>query len=286
MNQSPYIHEVTQETFARQVLETSQRVPVLVDFWAVWCAPCQMLMPVLAHLAEEYQGKFVLAKVNTDEQQALAVQYGVRSLPTVKVFRNEQVVDEFMGAQPEGMVRALLGRHVERASDKLRDQAMALFDAGDVDAALALLDRAQALEPERDKLHLDQARVLMQSGRAAQAQRVLSGLPADVALKPEAMRLRAELDFWLVAAGAPEVRELAQRIDADPADLDARYQLSAVKVLNRDYDTALEQLFEIMRRDRTFKDDAGRRGLVAIFELLGDDPRVNRYRSRMFNLLH
>jgi len=114
---SPFISEADDSTFQSLVLDRSIDVPVLVDFWAEWCAPCKMLMPILAQLACEYEGKFQLVKVNTDKQQPLAVQYGVRSLPTLKLFRNGDIVDEIIGVQPEPAIRAIIDRYIVRESD-------------------------------------------------------------------------------------------------------------------------------------------------------------------------
>ncbi len=146
MNDFPFIFSVTQEDFAQRVLENSRRVPVMVDFWADWCGPCHMLMPILTKLTQEYQGQFLLAKVNSDEQQALASQYGVRSLPTVKLFKSGDVVDEFMGVQQESTIRQLLERHIERESDKIRLQAEQALEANDTEKAHLLLQQATALD--------------------------------------------------------------------------------------------------------------------------------------------
>ena len=131
MAHSPHIADVTERDFDAQVIQRSHTVPVLVDFWATWCAPCQTLMPLLARLADEYQGKFFLAKVNTDKEQKLAAQHGIRSLPTVKLFRNGSAVDGFMGAQPERAVRALLDKYATSESETLIDDAVRAQQAGD-----------------------------------------------------------------------------------------------------------------------------------------------------------
>ena len=145
MAESPYIIDVTRDNYA-QVMEASFKVPVLIDFWASWCQPCQVLMPILARLADEYQGKFLLGKLNTEEQQEIAAQFGIRSIPTVKLFRDGQPVDEFMGALPEGAVRQFLDRHVARESDTQLDEARDLLRTGNTDGAIALLEEAYGLK--------------------------------------------------------------------------------------------------------------------------------------------
>ncbi len=135
MNDSPHILTVTLENYPQQVLETSHRVPVLLDFWAEWCGPCQMQMPLLLKLVEEYQGRFLLAKVDTDKQRELAQQHGIRSIPTIKMVRNGEVVEEIPGAQLEASLREILNRHVGRESDSGREAARQAYAAGDVDGA-------------------------------------------------------------------------------------------------------------------------------------------------------
>lgn len=287
MSDSPYIQDpVTEASFAEQVLQASRRVPVLVDFWAEWCAPCRMLMPVLAKLADEYQGRFVLAKVNTDEQQALAARYGIRSLPTIKLFKGGEVVDEFMGVQPESAIRTLLERHIERPSDRLVEQAEAALETGDEARARTLLEEARDLDPANPRVKIALARTLMQAGEPERAEILLDDLKGEARERPEVKALKAQLAFARIAAEAPDRKTLERRVAADPADLEARYRLSAHQVLAGQFEPAMEQLLEILRRDRNFRDDAPRKALLALFEIVGGGELVNRYRSRLFNILH
>lgn len=294
MADSPYIADVTRSDFAARVIEKSREVPVLVDFWAAWCGPCQMLMPVLARLAEEYRGKFLLAMVNTDVEQALALEYGVRSLPTVKLFRHGQVAGEFMGVQPESTIRALLDRFVPREADAAMERAEALARQGRIEPALDLLRSAAAGDPQYGPVKLALARLLLSHTEPAglktrldEAEQALGSLPLDRINDPEAAALRARLDLLRIAAEAPSPAELEQKVAADAGDLEARYRLGAWRALRGDYEGAMEGLLEIVRRDRRFRDDAARKTIIAIFNLLGPQhPLVPKYRTRLSSALN
>jgi putative thioredoxin len=285
MAETPFIIDVTRENY-QEVMEASFKVPVLIDFWASWCQPCQVLMPILAKLAEEYQGKFLLGKLNTEEEQEIAAQFGIRSIPNVKLFRNGQPVDEFMGALPERAVREFLDRHVARESDASVQQARERLAAGDADAAIALLSAARETDPDNPRVAVALAGAQAAAGDVAAAEATLDGLPANEQVKPEVAALRSHLYFEGRVAGAPAATELEARLAADPGDHEARFQLALRKVVEQDYDTAMELLLELMKKDRGFGDDAGRNTLLKVFELLGDDPRVNQYRRRMASLLY
>jgi putative thioredoxin len=285
MAESPYIIDVTRENYA-QVMEASFKVPVLIDFWASWCQPCQVLMPVLARLAEEYQGKFLLGKLNTEQEQEIATQFGIRSIPNVKLFRNGQPVDEFLGALPERSVREFIDRHVPRESDTQVAQAFEQLRTGNAAGAVLLLEEALEADPDNPRVALALAQAQAANGDTAAAEATLDSLPADVRDQPEAASLRSHLFFAGQVAGVPAAAELEARLATEPGDPEALHQLALRKVVERDYDRAMDLLLELMKKDRSYGDDAGRLTLLKVFELLGDDPRVSRYRSRMASLLH
>jgi putative thioredoxin len=285
MADSQYIIDVTRENYA-QLMEASFKVPVLVDFWASWCQPCHALMPVLAKLAEEYQGKFLLGKLNTEEQQEIAARFGIRSIPTVKLFRDGEPVDEFMGALPEQAVREFLDRHVARESDVQVAEARKQQAAGNAAGAIVLLDEAREADPDNPRIVLALAEAQVAAGEIDAAEETLDSLPADERDKPEVASLRSRLFFEGQVADAPTAKELKARIADDQGDLEALYQLALRMVVEQEYDKGMELLLEVMRQDRNFGGGDARVGLLRVFELLGDDARVGDYRRRMASLLH
>jgi len=287
MNNAQHITDVTNETFEELVIERSSQVPVLVDYWADWCGPCQMQMPVLKKLVEDYDGKFVLAKVNTDEQRDLARAHGIRSLPTMRVYKHGEMVEEILAAQSEATLRILLDRHIERESDAIRARAMAAWQQGKHSEAVGLLHDAHLAEPDNHQLTLACAELKMRQGLLDDAAELIVSLPRDVRDEKEASRLSALLEFSVTTRDAAPVAELESAVEDNPGDLEARYQLAASYVLNNQMEPALEAFMQLLQRDREFRDDAGRKGLLAVFELLDNEGElVNSYRRRLFTLLH
>ncbi|MCG6873248.1 MAG: tetratricopeptide repeat protein [Gammaproteobacteria bacterium] len=269
MTSIPHSADVSGAEFHAQVIQRSAQVPVVVDFWAAWCAPCRALLPVLTALAEQANGAFFLARVDTEAEQETAAAFGIRSLPTVKLFRDGQVVDEFMGALPEAEVRRWLKPHLPRPADGEVQTASAALGAGDYDAAIQHFEAALAADAEDERAVTGQIEALIRSGRADDAQQRLAQLPIQLAGGEQAAALQALLGF-AQAAAAPA--------DGDSA---ATYARGARQALAGDYDAAVADFLELVRHDRGFGDDAGRKALVAVFALLGNDPRVARYRSQL-----
>ncbi|MCU7893209.1 MAG: thioredoxin [Candidatus Thiodiazotropha sp. (ex Ustalcina ferruginea)] len=287
MSDSPYIFEVTVENFQQVVLENSMKCPVLVDFWAEWCNPCKTLMPLLAKLADDYQGQFILAKVNTEQQQQLATHFQIRSIPSVKLFHNGEVVDEFMGALPEAEIRQFLNKHIPRESDALIDQADALLLQGDTESAGVLLKQASDNDPENPRIRLSYARYMATLGKLDEADKLLNALPDEEKEKPEVASMLARIEFDRATADSPPADELEKRLQDNPADSEALHQLSSHKVMENDYEGALELLLTLLQKDRSYGDNVAQKEMLQIFELLGGQgDLVKRYRNRMFNFLH
>jgi putative thioredoxin len=257
MNAAPYKIVATDADFQQTVVDASATRPVLVDFWAPWCGPCRTLMPMLERIADDYGGRFTLAKVNTDEQPRVAGHFGIRSIPTVMLFHAGQAVDQFVGVQPEPAIRAMLERYVAPAATGA--------SAGPAELAAEQIER-------RD---------------AAGARASIAELESTRADHPALAALRARLGFLETALAEPDVAGLRARLERDPADAAARHALAAHHALAGDYGTALAEWLELMRRDRRFGDEAARRSLLQAFVVLGEgDGLVTSYRRRMASLLH
>ena len=268
--------------FAQHVLEESKHRPVVVDFWAPWCGPCKSLKPILEKLAAEYGGKFLLAKINSDDNQELAARYGVRGIPSVKAFINGEPVDEFSGALPEGEVRAFLDRLVPGPADELRRQAAAARMTGDISGALKLLAEASKIDPAHIGVRLDAAEIMLDLNEADETRRLIGSVPDDA--DPRVPALKARLQF-MGAAGEDEA-VLTARVAANENDLEARLKLANLLVAAGQYEAGMDQLLEIVRRDRGFEADIGRKTLLSVFNLLGGGELVSRYRRLLASALY
>ena len=268
--------------FAQHVLEESMHRPVVVDFWAPWCGPCKSLKPILEKLAAEYGGKFLLAKINSDDNQELAARYGVRGIPSVKAFIGGELVDEFSGALPEGEVRAFLDRLIPSPADEIRQQAAAARMAGDLSVALQLLAEASKLDPDHLGVRLDAAEIMLDLNEVDEATRLLGSVADDA--DPRVPALKARLQF-MGAAGDDEAA-LTARVAANENDLEARLKLANLLIAATRYEAGMEQLLEIVRRDRGFGDDIGRKTLLSVFNLLGGGELVSRYRRLLASVLN
>ena len=287
MTDSPYVFDATLENFQTDVLEASQQVPVVIDVWAEWCAPCKQLMPILQKLADEFKGAFRLAKVNADEQQQLTAHLGVKSLPSVKIVKNGQLVDEFNGALPESQVRARLEQHVDAPPVSPRDQANALWAQGELDEALAILTEMNRADPEDTAVLIDIAQIKVEQGNLAAGREILDSLPKEDTLNAHARQLAAKIRFAERAGELPPSAELVKRIQADSEDLEARYHLALHRVLKGGNIEAMDLLLSVLEKDRNYADGAVRTTLIELFDLLGNDnPDVRPYRRKLFAMMY
>lgn len=268
--------DVTVENFETEVVAASMGVPVLVDFWAPWCGPCKTLGPLLEKLETEYAGRFKLAKIDSDQQQQLASMFGIRSIPTCVLLMGGQPVDGFTGAVPESQLRAFLDKHVPSEgaleAEAEVDEAHALLEAGDTQAALAKMADALAADPSNDDARFDYVRLLTATGAYEDAEALLHEPLARI---PKPLRFEA-LSHWLGALqfvqqddrGNWPLEQFDALITENKRDFDTRFAKAKVLMAEGQWTAALDELLEIVMRDKAWQDGAARKTYVAILELL------------------
>ncbi|MEO6103461.1 MAG: thioredoxin [Pseudoxanthomonas sp.] len=286
MSDQIHVFDATTETFEAEVLQQSMQTPVLVDFWAPWCGPCKTLGPILEKLAGEYNGSFRLAKVDVDKEQEIAAAFQIRSVPTVFLVKDGQILDGFPGAVPESQLRELLKKHgIEPGVAANDEPAVAETVPVDPHAEVLALRKAIEAEPDKAELKLDLALALLKTGATSEAETLIDALPANLATDDRAIRARARLAFAAVTRDAPPVEVLEAAIAADPGDLRARHLLGAQRLVAGDAENGLEQFLEMLRRDRSYQDGLPRKLLVDAFQVIEDPAVVGQYRRKMASLL-
>ena len=281
-----FIVNIDETNAAALLIEESHKRPVVVDFWADWCEPCKVLMPLLEKIAAEYQGAFLLAKVNADEQQMIAQQFGVRSLPTVMVIQGGQPVDGFAGALPEAQVREMLEKYLPKPWDGLLQQAQELMTQGDFTAALPLLRRAWDESGHSHDITLALAHALIECLRLDEAEKILDGV--RMADQDEVYeQLRAQLEIKREAAKSPEIEALEQRLLDNPEDLDVRHQLGVQYTNGGQFKEGMEQFIYILQRELDHGDGATKRLLLDTIATMGKgDPLAVEYQRKLYSLLY
>ncbi|WP_323121074.1 thioredoxin [Burkholderia alba] len=275
--------DTTLATFERDVIDASLDTPVLVDFWAPWCGPCKTLGPLLEKLERDYDGRWRLVKVNVDENQELASHFQTRSIPHVIAFANGQPVDQFVGVLPEGQLRAFIDRLLPSPEQAERHAAQAALADERIDDAAAHLKAALALNPGYDDARLDLIELQLALNEVDAAHDEATRLaPAVQSGDPRYLAIKARFDALAASADLPPTDALEAQIAANPADLDARFDLAQSLIARRAYQGALEQLLEIVLRDRAYGDDLGRKTMISVFEMAGDQPElVAAWRRRL-----
>lgn len=280
------VFDVTDSEFADAVVARSHEIPVLVDFWAPWCGPCRMLSPVLEKLSAAYQDRVEMVKIDTDANPGVAQQFRVSSIPAVKLFKDGAVAAEFVGAQPEPRIRAFLDEHAPSAAARHAGVAHQLFDNGDLDGAAEAAITALAVEPGQPRALLVQALVGLRRGELDAAAKAVAAIPASASEWETAQALLQALELARAGAAGGGLEALRARVAAHPDDLDARYGLAGSQVTAGDLQGALDQLLAIVERDRKWRDEAGRKAMLTVFNLLGvRHPTSDEYRRKLAVLL-
>ncbi len=278
--------ETTLERFQADVIDASMHTPVVLDFWAPWCGPCKTLGPMLEKLEQQYGGRFRLVKVDTDAQQQLAQHFRIRSIPTVFGFVNGQPVDQFQGALPESQLREFIDRLLPNPADLAVEEAMQALERGDTAAATEHLKKALALDPASDHARLIYAQILLQEDDAGAAQAQLERMSAETRQDPQVQALAERVRQQLERGVAPPPPDLLARVANAPGDLQARIDLAQHYIAQKAWAPALEQLLEVVRRDRAFGDDIGRKTMLQVFEQASAQPElVSEWRRRLSSVL-
>ncbi|MDO8903813.1 thioredoxin [Hydrogenophaga sp.] len=297
---------VTIANFETEVIEASMHTPVLVDFWAPWCGPCKVIGPLLEKVEAEYAGRFKLVKIDSDQEQQLAGAFGIKSIPTCVLLMNGQPVDGFMGALPEGQIKAFLDKHVPTAeaveAEAAEEEALDALAEGDTEGALEKLQQAVQTDPNNDDARFDLVKLLLDLGRDDDAKVAF----APVIAKAAAVRRLDSLQRWMaardaqVAVSSPTERdaELRAAIATNKRDFDSRFALAQLLMAQSRWTEAMDELLDILMRDKTWNEDLARKTYIAILDVIEppkpkvaegqvppEDPTVATYRRRLSSVV-
>jgi putative thioredoxin len=278
---------ITLQNFQQEVIDASMQIPVLVDFWADWCAPCKQLSPLLEKLEQHYAGKIKFVKVDTEAEKQLAQHFRIQSLPTVYAFVGGQPVDQFQGLLPEGKIKAFIDKLMPNPADLEFAQAMQFIEQGQMDEAIAPLKKAILLDPAFDDARLTYAQVLLHKDDPAAAMEQLNALSKAAKADPATLPILESAQSMLNDRQVPRLPELDARIASNPKDLDARLQLAQHFIEFKAWEEAFEQLIAIVTTDRLFQDDIGRRTMIEVFARAEAQPQlVSAWRRKLSSALN
>lgn len=261
-----YMVDVNEHNFQQEVIERSKQVPVVVDFWAPWCAPCQLLKPILEKLVMEADGAFVLARLNTEENPSIAMFFNITSIPNVKIFKDGEPIDEFVGALPESSVREIISKYAKSKVDELFEKAKSEEKIGKYKEAKKIYKAILDIRPNNLETRVSLARILLREKNIKQAEDLIMSIREET---DEIRNIRSFIEF---------TKNCGKEGDGD---LDKKYSKAACLALEGRYENALGKLLEIVIKDRKFKNDGARKAMIAIFDILGDSDLTKNYRKKL-----
>jgi len=284
---SPWIADTTAATFEKDVVQQSLERPVVVDFWATWCQPCQLLAPTLEKLATEYGGKFALIKVNVDEQQEIAAAFGVESIPYVVAVAEGRPVAEFTGVKTEPQLREWLAEFLPAPADELLRKGQQQEEAGEFSAAEASYREALQHDEKRDDLRISLARTIVAQDRDEEAATIIEQLEKRGWLEPEGERVKSQLELRAAAAETGGLDEARKAVAANPDDLMSRIRLADALAVARKHQEALEICLQVVLADRGAAREEAKQTMVRIFDMLGSASELtSSYRRKLSTALY
>ncbi len=287
MTELKHVVDASDENFDQLVIANSAKGTVLVNYWTANAGPCLKLWQALEQLSDEYQGRFLLVNINTDNQKRLARENGINSVPTIKIYQQGEIVESIYGAQSETSLRTSIDKYVQPAQDDDIAQAIHAYQDGDVEKALATLAEASNNSPDDSKPHATALRLLLREKRYADIETWYAALPERLRRQAEISHLQAHARMLHLAELTESADKLQQRLQRAPEDILARVSLAATKMVEDKPETALDQLLTAFKTEREFEDELPRRAMLAIFSLLGDKHEVTlTYQKRLRDLLH
>jgi len=283
---SAWIIDATAADFQEEVVDRSLKCPVILDFWAPWCQPCQVLGPLLEKLVNEAQGRLVLAKINIDQEQELAGAFGVQSIPTVFAIHEGKAVDQFQGLLPEDQLRQWIQNLMPSAMDELLKRGEELEQTDPVSAEQCYREAAQT-EPTNDAIRIRLARVLLAQSRDDEARQIITDLESRGFLEPEANEIKSQLDIREAAAESGGVEEARAAVEANPDDLSLKIKLADALAVGRKFEEALDLCLEVIQRDRDGIGQDAKTTMLKIFDLIGQSSSiVSEYRRKLATALY